>query len=119
MDSKEVKPRFDVLYTEEARGFIESLPPKAQEKIARNISRSRYFIDRTLFKKLAGTEIWEFRTLFAGICYRLLAFWDTDADALVIATNGFIKKSQKTPQKEISRAETIRKEYFNDKRQLS
>lgn len=68
-----------------------------------------------LFKKLDNSEIWELRTLFSGICYRLFAFWDTETETLVVATHGIIKKTQKTPQKEIQRAEEIRKEYFNDK----
>lgn len=59
---------------------------------------------------------WEFRTLYRGIHYRLFAFWDTDGDTLVIATHGFIKKMQKTPQKEIVKAEAIRKIYFNKKK---
>lgn len=71
--------------------------------------------DNELFKKLEGTEIWEFRTLYNGIQYRLLAFWDTEQETLVIATHGFIKKTQKTPAKEIAKAEAMRKEYFNDK----
>lgn len=73
-------------------------------------------IDNELFKKLEGTDIWEFRTLYNGIKYRLLAFWDTEADTLVIATHGFIKKSQKTPAKEIAKAEAMRKDYFNEKK---
>lgn len=44
--------------------------------------------------------------------YRLFAFWDKDKDTLVIATHGIIKKTQKTPNKEIAKAEAIRKEYF-------
>lgn len=50
-----------------------------------------------------------------GIAYRLLAFWDTHEQALIITTHGFIKKTQKTPQKEIEKAERKRKEYFNNK----
>lgn len=110
-----MKPRFTVIYHTEARDFIKSLPQKVKEKIEYNITKSSYFMDKELFKKLDGTDIWEFRTLYDGICYRLLAFWDTEKDTLVIATHGFIKKTQKTPQKEIARAEAIRKEYFNDK----
>lgn len=48
--------------------------------------------------------------------YRLFAFWDTQTDTLVIATHGIIKKTQKTPRKEIAKAERIRQEYFNAKR---
>lgn len=73
-------------------------------------------IDKTLFKKLDNTDIWEFRTLYEGVAYRVLAFWDTDNETLVIATNGFEKKSQKTPQKEIAKAEEIRKRYFKERR---
>lgn len=110
-----MKPRFTVIYHTEARAFVRSLPQKVKEKIEYNITKSSYFMDRELFKKLDGTDIWEFRTLYYGVCYRLLAFWDTENDTLVMATHGFIKKTQKTPQKEIARAEAIRKEYFNDK----
>ena len=72
-------------------------------------------MDKELFKKLENTEIWELRTLFNGICYRLFAFWDTENDALVIATHGIVKKTQKTPKKEIEKAERLRKEYFDYK----
>lgn len=54
-------------------------------------------MDKELFKKSENSEIWEFRTLFNVICYRLFAFWDTEFEALVIATHGIVKKTQKTP----------------------
>lgn len=72
-------------------------------------------MDKELFKKL-NDDIWEFRTKFQGITYRLLAFWDKDTGNLVIATHGFVKKTQKTPEKEIDRAEALRKEYYNNKK---
>lgn len=74
-------------------------------------------MDKELFKKLENSEIWEFRTLFNGNCYRLFSFWDTETDTLVIATHGIVKKSQKTPPKEITKAEEIRKKYFELKHQ--
>lgn len=91
---------------------------KIKDKVIYNIRKSTYIIDSELFKKLDDTEIWEFRTHYNKIQYRLLAFWDktSDVDTLVIATHGFIKKTQKTPQKEIIRAEEIRKIYFNSKK---
>lgn len=46
-----------------------------------------------------------------------LLFLDTEECALVIATHGIVKKTQKTPAKEIAKAEKIRKEYFYHKRQ--
>ena len=108
--------RIDVVFMEPATEFINSLPEKAQKKVVYNINRvSNGEMDKELFKKLGDTDIWEFRTIFGGIKYRLLAFWDTEQNALVIATNGFVKKSQKTPQKEIARANALRIEYFNGK----
>lgn len=53
--------------------------------------------------------------MFNGTCYRFFAFWDTELEALVVATHGTVKKTQKTPKKEIERAEAIRKIYFNNK----
>lgn len=72
-------------------------------------------MDSELFKKLENSEIWEFRTLFDGICYRLFAFWDKEIEALVVATHGIIKKTQKTPKREIDKAEALREKYYNDK----
>ncbi len=65
-----------------------------------------------IFKKLENTDIWEFRTLYNGISYRLFSFWDTELDTLVIVTLGIVKKTQKTQSKEIAKAEEVRKEYF-------
>ena len=95
--------------------FLASLDSKVKSKITYNIGKSMYYIDKELFKKLENTEIWEFRTLNNKQSYRLFAFWDTDENKLVIATHGIVKKTQKTPKKEIEKAETIRKEYFKNK----
>ncbi len=70
--------------------------------------------DKDLFKKLDG-EIWEFRTSWEVMTYRLFAFWDNDGETLVIATHGLVKKTQKTPQCEKDKAKAIRKEWFNNK----
>jgi phage-related protein len=110
-----IKPRFEVRYLQEAIDFLSVIDGKAREKIIYNIKKSAVVIDKELFKKLEGSDIWEFRTLYNGVCYRLLAFWDTEANSLVIATNGFIKKTDKTPKKEIERAEKIMKQYFDNK----
>lgn len=60
---------------DEASAFVKSLLLKAQEKITYNLKKvERGIQDRDLFKKLEASEIWEFRTLYGGICYRLFAF---------------------------------------------
>lgn len=105
-----------VVMMDEALAFICSLPQKVQEKITYNYLKiEQGVINKELFKKLEGTDIWEFRTLFNGNCYRLFSFWDTETETLIIATHGIIKKTQKTPSKEITKAEEIRKIYFEQK----
>lgn len=100
----------------EADEFLSSLPHKAYQKVVYNIHKvEQGVMDKELFKKLEDTDIWEFRTLFNGSIYRLFSFWDTETDTLIIATHGIIKKTQKTPQKEIAKAEALRKEYFDGK----
>lgn len=108
--------RFTLVVTEEASEFLGSIPQSARDKVEYNISRIQNGEKNAeLFKKLEGSEIWEFRTLYNGIQYRLFAFWDTEEDTLVIATHGIVKKTQKTPAKEIAKAERIRREYFETK----
>ena len=107
---------FRLVLLEEAKKFLQSLPPQAYKKILYNIDRvAGGERNKELFKKLENSEIWEFRTLYNGIAYRLFAFWDTDMNTLVVATHGIIKKTQKTPKKEIARAEAIMKQYFEIK----
>lgn len=66
---------------------------------------------------VAFNSIWEFRTLYNSKAYSLFAFWDKidGKDTLVVATHGILKKTQKTPQKEIKKAEDIRKQYLEHK----
>lgn len=105
-----------VVMMDEALRFIRSLPQKVQEKITYNYLKiEQGIMDKELFKKLDGSDIWEFRTLFNGNCYRLFSFWDTETETLIIATHGIVKKTQKTPSKEIAKAEEIRKQYFEQK----
>jgi mRNA-degrading endonuclease RelE of RelBE toxin-antitoxin system len=108
--------KFEVQFLEEARGFLSKLDEKTFDKIIYNIKKSKEQNDPKLFKKLVG-NIWEFRTRYNGLQYRLLAFWDKtgDTDTFVIATHGFVKKVDKIPVTEIEKAENIRDLYFEDK----
>ena len=108
---------FELELLEEARDFLKSLTKEVRVKIGYNIRRvQKGERDKELFKKLEGTEIWEFRTLFNKTYYRLFAFWDKDINTLVVATHGIVKKSAKTPPNEIAKAEHIRKVYFENKK---
>ncbi len=85
------------------------------QKVLYNIDKSRYINDPRLFKKLTK-DIWEFRTRYNKLQYRLLAFWDKrdEQDTLVISTHGIIKKTDKVPKKEIEKALSIMESYFED-----
>jgi len=107
------KFKFQVEFLEDAKDFLDSLDFKARDKIIYNIWKARSTNDKELFKKLQG-EIWEFRTKYNKIYYRLFAFWDkTDKkNTVVISTHGLIKKTDKIPKEEIERAERYRLNYF-------
>jgi len=111
-----MEKKFNVEFLGEAIDFMESLDEKTRAKIYYNLRKSQVVNDPELFKKL-NQLIWEFRTKYNKNNYRLLSFWDkTDKEeTLVIATNGFLKKTKKTPIIEIKKAEEIRKEYFEQK----
>ena len=112
--------KLKVVLTEEAQVFLDAQPFKAQQKIYYNIFKVEEGVMKVdIFKKLENTEILEFRTLYNGICYRLFSFWDTEEETLVIATHGIVKKTQKTPLKEIAKAEEIRKEYFSNVQKIT
>ena len=105
-----------IILSIEAHNFIHSQSDNIKEKINENIRRiENGIISTNLFKKLKGSEIWELRTQYAGMAYRILAFWDKTQRSLVIATHGFVKKTAKTPGKEIAKAEAIMNEYYNSK----
>lgn len=104
------------IFLEEVLEFLQSLDSKHYEKILYNIGKAQVENNPELFKKLKE-EIWEFRTLYQGFQYRLLAFWDKTAtsETLVISTHGFIKKRSNVPDQEIQKAVQIRKQYFDEK----
>lgn len=110
-----LKYNFHVKFLEDAKGFLDNLDKKPRAKILYNIWKSRTVNDRELFKKL-NEEIWEFRTLYNKTTYRLFAFWDETENSVVVATHGVIKKTGKTPKKEIERAEQLRLIYFKNKK---
>ena len=64
-----------VRYLPDALAFLKDIDSEAQKKILYNVKKVRLGIkDAEIFKKLEGSDIWEFRTLHSGNCYRLLSF---------------------------------------------
>ena len=71
-------------------------------------------VPKKYFEHLTGTTgIYEIRVEVGSDIYRAFCFFDKGQ--LVILINGFQKKTQKTPKKEIELAEKLKKQYFDEK----
>jgi phage-related protein len=96
--------------------FLDSLTGDQAQKIAWVIELIQS-IERPpvkFFKKLVSTDgLWEIRVEYQGNIFRLLAFFD--GGKLLVANHGFVKKTQKTPKKEIKVAEERKLDYFKRK----
>jgi phage-related protein len=93
--------------------FLRDLPLQARQKVSWTLKvvQEMERVPKEYLKKLHGTEeIWEIRVASFGVAIRLLGFFDDGQ--LIILTNGFSKKSQKTPQKEIHLAEERKRDYI-------
>jgi len=66
------------------------------------------------FIKHLDEGIYEIRIEYSGNNYRIFCFFDDDN--LLILLNGFQKKSQKTPVREIERAKKLRRNYYENKK---
>jgi phage-related protein len=93
--------------------FLDSLAGKQAQKVlwVLQLIEELEVIPRQYFKKLADSEgIWEVRIQFGNDIFRLLGFFD--GGTLLILTNGFAKKTQKTPSQEIALAVRRKEEYL-------
>ena len=80
------------------QGFLDSLPGKVAQKViwVLSVAEDLERVPAQYFCKLADTQdIWEFRIKLGSNIYRVLGFWD---EHRIVLTQGFIKKTQKTPQ---------------------
>lgn len=67
----------------------------------------------TKFVKAVGDGLFELRIEYEGNIYRV--FFIFDNGQIVVLSNGFQKKTQKTPKKEIEKALQIKEAYYADK----
>ena len=94
--------------------FIDSLTAKQAQKVAwvLRIIEELDSVPVQYFKKLVGTDdIWEVRVQMGGDIIRLLGF--LYGSRFVVLTNGFAKKTRKTPPKEIALAEQRKRGHLN------
>jgi len=96
--------------------FFKTLKPEVKKKFnwtLQLISVIEHVPDN-YFKHLAGTTgLFEIRVEVGTDIYRVFSFFDEGK--LVVLINGFQKKSQKIPDKEIEMAEKLKQEYFYEK----
>ncbi|WP_342450711.1 type II toxin-antitoxin system RelE/ParE family toxin [Lunatimonas salinarum] len=99
--------------------FFDNLPVKVQDKID-EVLYLVMVLERIPLKfsqHMKGTDgLYEIRVEFSSDIYRIFCCFD-DGD-LVILFNGFQKKSQKTPRKEIEKALRLKADYFKEKQNL-
>jgi phage-related protein len=113
-----MRSKITVKFMPQALEFIETLGGKTRTKVYYDIDKTENGFKGDWFKKMSGTDgLFEFRTLYNEQYIRLFAFWDRTGkeETLIVCTHGIIKKTDKTPQKEIDLAERLKKEYFEDK----
>jgi phage-related protein len=99
--------------------FLDSLSGKQAQKViwVLRLIEELDVVPSQYLTKLVNTEnIWEVRVQFGGNIFRLLGFFD--GATLMILTNGFAKKSQKTPRQEIALATQRKNEYLSRKRRV-
>ncbi len=115
-----LKKPIKVRLLKEAEEYILNQNERIQKRFFLAFDKTQSGYTGSWFEKLKGSEgIYEFRQRDHQKFYRVFAFWDSEEnETLIIATHGFDKKSNKTPPKEIKKAEKIRKRYFNAKNEL-
>lgn len=94
--------------------FLDNLTGKQAQKVTwvLKLIQERDQVPPKYWKKLQGTdEIWEAQINFGGNTFRVLGFYDEDGT--IILTNGFMKKTRKTPKTEIKKAEQRKQSFVN------
>ena len=105
-----------IAYKENFTEFYKAQENKVQEKIEYVLDLVRFErnVPKKFFKHLENTDgIYEVRVITTFKSIRILCFFDKGN--LVVLTNCFTKKTQKTPRKEIKLAEKLKTEYLIDK----
>jgi len=95
--------------------FLDGLSAKHAQKVTW-VMRLIEELDRIpelYLKKLSASDgIWEIRIQASSNIFRVLGFFEANS---FIATNGFCKKSQKTPLSEIALAKKRKREYIDNR----
>lgn len=112
-----LKKPIKVRFLKEAETYFLAQNEKIQKKFLISFEKTETGNKGNWFEKLKNTDgIYEFRQSDHQKFYRIFAFWDSEEkETLIVATHGIDKKTNKTPPKEIKKAEQIKKKYFETK----
>jgi phage-related protein len=109
------KIRTVIFYKDYFVEFFVKQREKVQDKITWTLELIEHLekIPETYLKHLENTDgLYEIRVKQGSDIFRIFCFFDKGK--LIVLANGFQKKEQKTPKKEIEKALKIKKEYENE-----
>ncbi len=93
--------------------FLDTLDSKQVQKVAwvMQVVEELEQVPATYLKKLMNTkDIWEIRVQMGSNIFRFLGFFNQGN--FIVLTNGFQKKTQKTPKSEILLSEQRKQDYL-------
>jgi phage-related protein len=111
------KKRELLFFKDYFNNFYDSQTIKVQKKMlwTLRIIEDLDRIPEIYFKHLESTDgLYEIRVQSGSNIFRIFCFFDNNN--LVVIGHGFQKKTQKTPDREIERAEKIKHEYYEEKK---
>ena len=109
-----------IFYENHFFDFYVSLQDKVKMKIKFVLELIKQVdkVPAKFFSPIIGYEgLFEVRVVYESNIYRIFCCFDKGN--LVVLFNGFQKKSQKTPKKEIEKAMRLKQEYFAIKNKMS
>ncbi len=110
------KIRIVLLYKDYFTEFFEKQKQKVKDKIiwTFRLIESQRKVPEDYLKHIEGTEgLYEIRVQLGSDIFRIFCFFDKGK--VVVLTNGFQKRTQKTPKSEIIKALKIKQEYEKEK----
>ncbi len=114
---KKKKQRTIIFYKSYFDDFFNEQKQKVKEKIiwTFDLIEELQRVPETYLKHLENTDgLFEIRVQQGSDIFRIFCFFDQGQ--LVVLANGFQKKTQKTPKKEIEKALKIKEEYESEKK---
>lgn len=104
-----------VYYKDYFLDFFNAQDGRVQDKIiyVLELIRNEQQVPPRFLRHITGSDgIYEVRVRVGNNQYRVMCFFDEGS--LVVLMNSFQKKTQKTPRAEITKAERIKNEYYEE-----